>query len=86
MLYGNFFDLKLCARMQTEGAVSAANFLSQSAEAALPKQKRGLAATEFKNAKVAYKRRAKRPTPEQEDRGNIGWINVSIYFTHSNLC
>lgn len=59
---------RILPQMQTEGAVSAANFLSQSAEAALPKQKRGLSATEFKNAKVAYKRRAKRPTPEQEDR------------------
>lgn len=54
--------------MQTQGAVSAANLLSQSAEAALPKQKRGLAATEFKQAKVAYKRRSK---TQVEDKGRI---------------
>ncbi|KAL2922113.1 hypothetical protein RDABS01_013604 [Bienertia sinuspersici] len=50
---------RLLPQMQTQSAVSAANFLNQSAEAALPKQKRGVAATEFKQSKVAYKRRAK---------------------------
>ncbi|KAK6925895.1 F-box domain [Dillenia turbinata] len=50
---------RLLPLMQTLSAASAANVLLQSAEAALPKQKRNLAMTEFKQAKVAYKRRYK---------------------------
>ncbi|GMH08940.1 hypothetical protein Nepgr_010780 [Nepenthes gracilis] len=50
---------RLLPQMQTQSAVSAANVLIQSAEAALPKQKRVLAITEFKQAKVAHKRRSK---------------------------
>ncbi|XP_021839835.1 F-box protein At5g52880 isoform X2 [Spinacia oleracea] len=61
---------RLLPQMQTQGAVSAANLLSQSAEAALPKQKRGLAATEFKQAKVAYKRRSKTQV-EDKDVGQL---------------
>ena len=45
--------------MQTQTAVSAANLLIQSAEAVLPKQKRVLAVTEFRHAKIAHKRRCK---------------------------
>ena len=51
--------------MQTQTAVSAANLLLQSAEAAFPKQKRGLAVTEFKHAKVAHKRRCKSGQEEE---------------------
>ncbi|XP_021764988.1 F-box protein At5g52880-like [Chenopodium quinoa] len=57
---------RLLPQMQTQSAVSAANLLSQSAEAALPKQKRSLAAAEFKQAKVAYKRRAKTQLEEKD--------------------
>ncbi|KAL9240499.1 hypothetical protein vseg_014709 [Gypsophila vaccaria] len=42
--------------MQTQSAVSAANYLLQSAESALPKQKRTLAAKEFKHSMIAFKR------------------------------
>ncbi|GAV72719.1 F-box-like domain-containing protein, partial [Cephalotus follicularis] len=45
--------------MQTSSAVAAAHLLLQSAEAALPKQKRNLAVTQFKHAMVAHKRRCK---------------------------
>ncbi|CAN0902881.1 F-box protein At5g52880 [Linum grandiflorum] len=45
--------------MQTQSAVSAAHLLYQSAEAKLPKQKKVLAVSEFKRAKVAHKRRSK---------------------------
>ncbi|KAL2540205.1 F-box protein [Abeliophyllum distichum] len=50
---------RLLPEMQTQASVSAANFLLQSAEAVLPKQKRALAVTEYKHAVVAYKRRPK---------------------------
>lgn len=45
--------------MQTSSAVAAANLILRSAEAALPKQKRNLVVTEFKQAMVACKRRCK---------------------------
>lgn len=45
--------------MQTRSAVSAAHHLAQSAEASLPKQKKSVAVTEFKQAMVAHKRRSK---------------------------
>lgn len=64
------YDLNLCASVQTQSAISAANLLNQSAEAALPKQKRSLAATEFKQAKVAYKRRAK-SLKDDNDKGTF---------------
>ncbi|KAK9293310.1 hypothetical protein L1049_021302 [Liquidambar formosana] len=57
---------RLLPEMQTQSAVSAANLLLQGAEAALPKQKRVLAGTEFKHAKVAHKRCSK---TRQEEEG-----------------
>lgn len=45
--------------MQTKSAIEAANLLLQASEAALPMQKRALAAKEFKHAMVAHKRRWK---------------------------
>ncbi|KAJ8536831.1 hypothetical protein K7X08_035232 [Anisodus acutangulus] len=45
--------------MQTQAAISAANGLLHSMEAALPKQKKALAASEFKQAMVAHRRRRK---------------------------
>lgn len=59
LLQDTIAAFRLLPQMQTQNAVSAAKLLSESAMAALPKQKRVLAATEFKQAKVAYKRRAK---------------------------
>ncbi|XP_059667138.1 F-box protein At5g52880 [Cornus florida] len=59
---------RLLPQMQTQTAISAANLLLQSAEAALPKQKRALAVTEFKHAKVAQKRRCK---AQQKEEGLI---------------
>ncbi|KAL9265082.1 F-box protein-like protein [Drosera capensis] len=50
---------RLLPQMQMKNAVSAATSLNRSAEAALPKQKRALAAKEFKQGKVANKRRSK---------------------------
>ncbi|GAB4826301.1 hypothetical protein Ancab_009165 [Ancistrocladus abbreviatus] len=50
---------RLLPQMQTQSAVSAANVLVQSAEAAMPKQKRALVLTEFRQAKVAHKRRSR---------------------------
>ncbi|XP_059429047.1 F-box protein At5g52880 [Corylus avellana] len=58
---------RLLPEMQIRTAVSAAHILHQSAEAALPKQKRNLAITEFKHAMVAHKRRYK---AHQEERGS----------------
>uniref|UniRef100_A0A2N9ECX8 F-box domain-containing protein n=1 Tax=Fagus sylvatica TaxID=28930 RepID=A0A2N9ECX8_FAGSY len=58
---------RLLPQMQTCTAVSAAHLLHQSAEAALPKQKRNLAVTEFKHAMVAHKRRYK---ARQEENGS----------------
>lgn len=55
----NWIDGEFDARMQTQKAISAANLLTQSAEAVLPKQRRVLAATEFRHAKIAHKRRCK---------------------------
>ncbi|TQD81591.1 hypothetical protein C1H46_032829 [Malus baccata] len=53
------FKRAYLARMQTRNAVLAAHLLLQSAEAALPKQKKNLAVAEYKNAMVAHKRRTK---------------------------
>ena len=58
----------LNSRMQTRNAVSAAHLLLQSVEAALPKQKRNLAVTEFKQAMVAHKRRCK---AHHEEKGSF---------------
>ncbi|KAJ8773226.1 hypothetical protein K2173_028403 [Erythroxylum novogranatense] len=56
---------RLLPEMQTRIAISAAHLLSQSAEAALPKQKKNMAVTEFKHAKVAQKRRSKSNQEEE---------------------
>ncbi|XP_062149671.1 F-box protein At5g52880 isoform X2 [Alnus glutinosa] len=58
---------RLLPEMQIHTAVSAAHILHQSAEAALPKQKRNLAIKEFKHAMVAHKRRYK---ARQEENGS----------------
>ncbi|PRQ60216.1 hypothetical protein RchiOBHm_Chr1g0378761 [Rosa chinensis] len=50
---------RLLPEMKTRSAVSAAHLLLQSVEATLPKQKKNLAVTEYKNAMIAHKRRAK---------------------------
>lgn len=55
-------------RMQIQNAVSAANSLAQAAETVLPKQKKNLAATEFKHAKIAHKRQSKM---QQEGKGEF---------------
>ncbi|KAK4837951.1 hypothetical protein QYF36_009774 [Acer negundo] len=59
---------RLLPGVKTCNAVSAAHLLLQSAEAALPKQKKNLAATEFKQAMVAHKRRCK---ARQEEEGSV---------------
>lgn len=68
-------DLDPCNfRMQTHSVVSAANSLAQAAEAKLPKQKKSLAAAEFKHAKIAQKRQSKM---QQEGRGEFSpWIKT----------
>ncbi|TYJ07035.1 hypothetical protein E1A91_A12G276100v1 [Gossypium mustelinum] len=58
--------IRLLPEMQTSSAVAAAHFLLQSAEAAFPKQKKSLVVTEFKQAKVAHKRRSK---AHREEKG-----------------
>lgn len=45
--------------MEASSAVEAANLLLQAADSVLPKQKKGMAAKEFKLAMVAHKRRWK---------------------------
>ncbi|GLT63629.1 hypothetical protein SLA2020_361800 [Shorea laevis] len=57
---------RLLPQMQTGSAVAAAHLLFQSAEAALPKQKKNLAITEFKQAKIAHKRLSKAHQEEKE--------------------
>lgn len=53
------FAFSLLPEIQVQYAISAANSLLQSAEFALPKQKRGLAVKEYKHAMVACKRKSK---------------------------
>ncbi|KAL0304351.1 UNVERIFIED_CONTAM: F-box protein [Sesamum radiatum] len=60
------FAFSLLPEMQTQSAISAANSLLQSAEFALPKQKRATAVTEHKHAVVASKRKSK---AKQEEEG-----------------
>ncbi|CAN7139650.1 F-box protein At5g52880 [Brassica rapa] len=50
---------RLLPEMNTTAAVSAANLLVKSVESAFPKQKKNLAIVQFKQAKVALKRRTK---------------------------
>jgi len=54
--------------METQNAVSAVHLLFQSVEAALPKQKKNMAVTEFKQAMIAHKRRSK---AHQVEKGQI---------------
>ncbi|KAK7270456.1 hypothetical protein RIF29_23606 [Crotalaria pallida] len=56
---------RLLPKIQTQSAVSAVHLLLQSVEAALPKQKRNTAVTEFKQAIIAHKRRSKAPHLEK---------------------
>lgn len=51
--------------MMTQSAISAANSLLQSAEYALPKQKRALAVKEHRNAVVASKRKSRANQAEE---------------------
>lgn len=66
------------SRIQTQSAVSAAHFLLQSAEAALPKQKKNVAVTEFKHAMVAHKRCCK---THQVEKGQIIFKKWLCYIT-----
>ncbi|KAL9409790.1 hypothetical protein AB3S75_048084 [Citrus x aurantiifolia] len=59
---------RLLPEMQTSSAVSAVHLLFQSAEAVLPKHKKNLAITEYKQAKVALKRCCK---ARQEEQGSV---------------
>ncbi|KAK7343714.1 hypothetical protein VNO77_12691 [Canavalia gladiata] len=59
---------RLLPQIQTQSAVSAVHFLFQSVEAALPKQKRNVAVTEFKHAMVAHKRHCK---AHQVEKGSL---------------
>ncbi|OVA18928.1 F-box domain [Macleaya cordata] len=56
---------RLFPKVHTQSGKSAANLLLQAAEAALPKQKKVLAVTEFKHAVVAHKRRCKAQKDEE---------------------
>ncbi|XVF12585.1 hypothetical protein REPUB_Repub08aG0131700 [Reevesia pubescens] len=58
---------RLLPEIQTCSAVAASHLLLQSAEAALPKQKKSLVVTEFKHAMVALKRRSK---AHREEKGS----------------
>ncbi|CAN8244522.1 unnamed protein product [Cochlearia groenlandica] len=58
---------RLLPLVNTSAAVSAANNLIKSLEAVLPKQKKNLAIVEFKQAKVALKRRNKSQDEEDLD-------------------
>ncbi|KAL0299615.1 UNVERIFIED_CONTAM: F-box protein [Sesamum radiatum] len=62
------FAFSLLPEMQTQSAILAANSLLQSAEFALPKQKRATAVTEHKHAVVTSKRKIK---AKQEEEGII---------------
>ncbi|XP_077212443.1 F-box family protein [Tasmannia lanceolata] len=59
---------RLLPEVPTSRGISAANLLLQAAEAALPKQRRALAVTEFKHAIVAHKRRCK---DRQDEEGSV---------------
>lgn len=66
--------------MKTSAAVSAVNLLLKSVEAVLPKQKKNLAIVEFKQAKVALKRRSK---SHEEDIGMFSSYLSEIFFFDS---
>lgn len=68
--------------MQTQAAISAANGLLHSIEAALPKQKKVLAASEFKQAMVAQRRRRK-VQPMVEGSFNLTFLfNEKGHYRH----
>ncbi|XP_073146498.1 F-box protein At5g52880 [Henckelia pumila] len=60
------FAFSLLPEIQVQSAISAGNSLLQSAEFALPKQKRGVAVKEYKHAMVACKRKSKSLKEEEE--------------------
>lgn len=62
----------LNSRIQTQNAVSAVHLLLQSAQATLPKQKRNMAISEYKNAIVSYKRRSQAHHHVEEDHVEEG--------------
>ncbi|XP_042389442.1 F-box protein At5g52880-like isoform X4 [Zingiber officinale] len=62
---------RLLPEVQTGYGISSANVLLQAAEAALPKQKKAIAVSEFKHAAVAYKRRSKSQQDEGEEDNKL---------------
>lgn len=84
----------LLPEMQTQAAISAAHGLLQSMEAALPKQKKALAASEFKQAMVTHRRRRK-VRPVLEGRSQLpqdvlvhvfGFLDLKSLVTASSVC
>ncbi|XP_042004633.1 F-box protein At5g52880-like isoform X3 [Salvia splendens] len=87
------FAFRLLPEMQTQSAISAANSLLQSAEFALPKQKRALAVTEHKHAVVASKRKSKTNKEEVIDQlpqdvlvHMFGFLDVKSLLSASAVC
>ncbi|XP_057798575.1 F-box protein At5g52880 isoform X2 [Salvia miltiorrhiza] len=87
------FAFRLLPEMQTQSAISAANSLLQSAEFALPKQKRALAVTEHKHAVVASKRKSKTNNEEGIDQlpqdvlvHVFGFLDVQSLLSASAVC
>ncbi|XP_049368322.1 F-box protein At5g52880 [Solanum verrucosum] len=84
----------LLPEMQTQAAISAAHGLLQSMEAALPKQKKALAASEFKQAMVTHRRRRKvRPVlegmsqlPQDVLVHVFGFLDLKSLVTASSVC
>ncbi|KAK6794557.1 hypothetical protein RDI58_008010 [Solanum bulbocastanum] len=84
----------LLPEMQIQAAISAAHGLLQSMEAALPKQKKALAASEFKQAMVTHRRRRK-VQPVLEGRSQLpqdvlvhvfGFLDLKSLVTASSVC
>ncbi|XP_042037334.1 F-box protein At5g52880-like [Salvia splendens] len=87
------FAFRLLPEMQTQSAISAANSLLQSAEFALPRQKRALAVTEHKHAVVASKRKSKTNKDEVIDQlpqdvlvHIFGFLDVKSLLSASAVC
>ncbi|CAH9140903.1 unnamed protein product [Cuscuta epithymum] len=59
IFHDTLLAFQLLPEMQTQASITAANALLHSVDAVLPKQKRILAAREFKHAMIAHKRRGK---------------------------
>ncbi|KAL3342182.1 hypothetical protein AABB24_026287 [Solanum stoloniferum] len=84
----------LLPEMQTQAAISAAHGLLQSMEAALPKQKKALAASEFKQAMVAHRRRRKvqlvlegrSQLPQDVLVHVFGFLDLKSLVTASSVC